>query len=398
MGRQLRVAAITTVYYPASHADVIISKFLKGWSIDEGFITPEVDLVSLYIDQIPETDIGLDLAKKYGVRVYPSIRQALFAGCSTMEIDAVLLIGEHGDYPWNERGRQIYPRRHFFEQITGVFAECKRSVPVFSDKHFAYDYSDAQWIWDRVKQLKIPLMAGSSLPLAWRNPWVEYNIGVDIGEAIVVGFGGVESYGFHALEALLCMVERRQGGETGIASVQCLEGNKMWQSFDEKGWSSELMDAALGSIKEKPAGSIKENTEAPTAFLLEHNDGLRTTVLMLGGYIRRFAYAAQVDGRVHWSRFDLVEGGTYAHFGYLCHNIQKFFQTGIAPYPPDRTLLATGVIDAAMNSRYEDNREIKTTWLDIKYSSYTEMPFRPVAAHPMGESINPEAPDRTGHI
>ena len=58
----------------------------------------------------------------------------LHAGADKLNVDAVLLIGEHGDYPWNERGRHMYPRRYFFEQIAGVFAESGRSVPVFSDK------------------------------------------------------------------------------------------------------------------------------------------------------------------------------------------------------------------------------------------------------------------------
>ena len=44
----------------------------------------------------------------------------------------------HGDYPHNERGRHQYPRRYFFEQISGVMAESNRSVPCFIDKHLAY--------------------------------------------------------------------------------------------------------------------------------------------------------------------------------------------------------------------------------------------------------------------
>ena len=123
MSTRLRVAAICTIYHPLAHADVIVSKFLKGWSVDEGYFAPQVDVVSLYIDHVLENDIGLQLAEKFGVPVYPSIRRALHAGGDSLGVDAVLLIGEHGDYPWNERGRHMYPRRYFFEQIAGVFAE-----------------------------------------------------------------------------------------------------------------------------------------------------------------------------------------------------------------------------------------------------------------------------------
>ena len=169
MAERLRVAAICTTYYAKSHADAIVGKFVKGMSTDEGFFPPEVDVASLYIDHVLESDIGVDLARAHGIPIYPSIRRALHAGDAHLNVDAVLLIGEHGDYPWNERGRHIYPRRYFFEQIAGVFAESGRAVPVFNDKHFAYDFSDALWMWRRAEELQIPLMAGSCLPLAWRD-------------------------------------------------------------------------------------------------------------------------------------------------------------------------------------------------------------------------------------
>jgi hypothetical protein len=231
-----RVAAIATVYFPRSHADVILTKFMKGMSTDEGFFPPEVELVSLYLDHVLENDIGVGLARQFGIPLYPSIRRALHAGTSALDVDAVLLIGEHGDYPWNERGRHLYPRRHFFEQIAGVFAESRRAVPVFNDKHFAYDFRDAQWMWNRARELQIPLMAGSSLPLCWRRPWAEYENGADVQEALAVGYGGIEAYGYHALETLQCMIERRRGGETGVVRVQCLEGDEVWRARDRGEW------------------------------------------------------------------------------------------------------------------------------------------------------------------
>ena len=97
MAQRLRVAAICTIYYAKSHADAIVTKFLKGMSTDEGFFAPEVDVVSLYIDHVLESDIGVELAREHGVPIYPSIRRALFAGANELNVDAVLLIGEHGD-------------------------------------------------------------------------------------------------------------------------------------------------------------------------------------------------------------------------------------------------------------------------------------------------------------
>ena len=293
----MRVAAIATIYYPKSHADVIATKFMKGMSTDEGLMPPEVDLVSLYIDHVLENDIGVSLAQEYGIPIYPSIRRALHAGADRLNVDAVLLIGEHGDYPWNERGRHLYPRRYFFEQIAGVFAESGRSVPVFSDKHLAYDFRDAQWMWDRAGELGIPLMAGSSLPLAWRSPWLEHPKETPIEEALSIGYGGIEAYGYHALETLQCMVERRRGGEQGVAWVQCLEGDDVWRARDEGLWSGELAEAACAAIAKKPDGPMEKHAKKPAVFLMEHRDGLRTATLMLNRYVSDFAYAARIGGK-----------------------------------------------------------------------------------------------------
>ena len=393
MSDRLRVAAIITIYHPKSHADVTVTKFLKGMSTDEGFLTPEIEIVSIYLDHALENDIGLGLAEEYGVPVYPSIRRALHAGANELNVDAVLLIGEHGDYPWNERGRHMYPRRYFFEQIAGVFGESSRSVPVFNDKHFAYSFADAQWIWDRAKELDIPLMAGSSLPLCWRNPFIEYDKETKVEEALSVGYGGIEAYGYHALETLQCMVERRQGGETGVVSVQCLEGDAVWQARDNGLWSAELATAACDAIQKKPEGQMEEHVKDPAVFLVEYADGLKTATLMLSGYVSDFSYAARVDGQVQGVEFYLQNEGPFSHFGYLCRNVQDFFRTKKAPYPPERTLLTTGIIDAAMNSRHEDHRKIETPYLNVAYSSYDKLPQRPIGTRPVGASIDPQAPD-----
>ena len=393
MSQRLRVAAIITIYHPKSHADVIVSKFLKGMSTDEGFLTPEIDIVSIYLDHALENDIGVGLAKEFDVPIYPSIRRALHAGAKELNVDAVLLIGEHGDYPWNERGRHMYPRRYFFEQIAGVFSESGRSVPVFNDKHFAYDFKDAQWMWDRAQELNIPLMAGSSLPLSWRSPFIEYEKGTQVEEALSIGYGGIEAYGYHALETMQCMVERRPGGEKGVVSVQCLEGDAVWKAGDEGLWSRELADAAVAAIANKPDGPMQEHAKDPAVFLIEYADGLKGATLMLNGYVSEFAYAARVDGQVHGIEFYLQNDGPFAHFSYLCQNVQRFFASGKAPYTPERTLLTTGLIDAAMISRYEDHRVVETPYLDIAYQSYDELPARPQGTRPKGACIDPQSAD-----
>ena len=56
-------------------------------------------------------------------QVYPTIAEALRRGDRSLAVDGVLVIGEHGDYPINEKGQILYPRYEFFEQVVDGFRE-----------------------------------------------------------------------------------------------------------------------------------------------------------------------------------------------------------------------------------------------------------------------------------
>src|SRR5439155_21281202 len=88
-------------------------------------------------------------------------------------------------------------------------------VPVFNDKHLSWKWEWAKAMVDTARKLGFPFLAGSSLPVTWRMPAVDMPLGAEAEELLVVAFGGLEVYDFHALETLQCMAERRKGGETG---------------------------------------------------------------------------------------------------------------------------------------------------------------------------------------
>jgi hypothetical protein len=392
MPARKKIAAIVTTYYPASHADAIVTKFLKGFPTDGGMLPPQVDIASMYIDQIDERDIGVALAQAHGVPIYKSIPEALTLGGKDLAVDGVLLIGEHGDYAWNEKGQHLYPRRYFFEQICGVLATSGRSIPVFNDKHLSYNWADATWMVNRARELDVPLMAGSSLPLCWRKPMLEHALDTPLEEALSTGYGSfhgrLDSYGFHALELLQCMVERRKGGETGIVAVQCLEGPAVWEARNQGRWSGELAQVVYELFEDKVEGPIKEQCRQPAAFLIEYADGLRATTLMLDDYTRSWGYACQTGGQTQAMRV-LTPGAPYAHFSYLGLNIQEMFLTGKPQYPAERTLLVSGALEALMDSRYRGYVRVPTPHLDICYRSYDRAPIRPTVPSPQGASLEP---------
>jgi hypothetical protein len=376
MSQPKKVAAVVNVYRRHSHADVIVGKILEGYNHDGG-AGPNLKLVALYVDQFPDDDLSRGLARKHGFRLFDTIAGALTLGGKGLAVDGVLCVGEHGRYPSNARGQILYPRRRFFEGVADVFTKSKRSVPVFTDKHLAATWADAKWMYDKARELFVPLLAGSSVPLTWRRPELRLARGCDLVEAVQVGYGPFEGYGFHALEALQCLAERRRGGETGVKAVRCLQGEEMWKALDRGEWSKELLEAALERVPAHAPGDYR----APTAkakdagvFLVEYRDGFRAAVAMLNGWLHEgdggaFTFAGKLKSRAKpvATHFYLQQPDPFAHFAWLVKAIDSLIQTGHAPYPVERTLLTTGVLDAVMISRAEKDRRVETPYLDVKY-------------------------------
>ncbi|HMN27746.1 MAG TPA: hypothetical protein PKE45_06270 [Caldilineaceae bacterium] len=391
MSTPLKIAAIITEYRHYSHADVIVGKFLRGFPTDEGLIAPRVQIASLYVDQFPPEDLSRGVAAQFGIPIFGSIRQALTLGGEQLAVDGVLIIGEHGDYAWNEKEQHLYPRKYFMEQVCGVFATSGRAVPVFNDKHLSYNWHDADWMHKRAKQLGAPYMAGSSLPLGYRSPWLEHPLETPLQEAVVISYSGLDIYGFHALETLQCMVERRTGGETGVAAVTFLEGEAVWPVVYGTTWLAELLTAACAQIPGRAGLKLEEVVPQPALFLLEYRDGLRGAVLMhtpADGVLETFAYAGRVAGEIQACEVFVGED-PHAHFSYLSLNVEEMFLSGKPTYPVERTLLTSGVLDAVLESRYRGSIRLETPYLDVAYRSYESPPRRPTGPRPVGAAVTP---------
>src|SRR5262245_16045235 len=272
-----KIAAIVTEYRKWSHADVIVGKILEGYMYDGG-AGPDLKVVSMFVDQFPEGDMSRDLARKYGFKLCDTIADALTLGGNKLAVDGVLSIGEHGKYPTNDKGQLLYPRRRFFEEITKTFERCKQSVPVFNDKHLAATWTDAKWMYDKARELFVPFLAGSSIPVTYRRPELKLPKGCELTGAVALGYGPFEGYGFHALEGLQCMTERRKGGETGVKAVTCLSGEAMWKAMDDGKFSKALVEEVIRLAPAHAEGDYRDLTvkakRESGIFLVEYRDGL----------------------------------------------------------------------------------------------------------------------------
>ncbi len=359
-GPRKRLAAITTAYWKYSHADDIITKFIEGYGIIGRIHLPHCEVVSLHIEQFPDSDIGKGLAARYKIPLFKTPAETLTLGGKDLAVDGVLLIGEHGDYPTNEKGQILYPRRRLFEEIVKVFRSTGKSVPVYNDKHFSYSWNDAQWMYQQSRELRFPMMAGSSVPVTWRRPPLEVRPGARLEGVLGVGAGHTEVIGFHVLEAMQVLAERRQGGETGVKAVQCLQGESAWKAARNGVWSRELLDAALATVPDRK-GKLEEVDSEATVFVVEYADGLRGAGYLSPQHTREFAGAVKAAGREKpagtWFYLPKPQRD---HFSFLCNHIEVMFLTGKPSYPVERTLLTTGMLAFLMDSRHQGGKRVAT--------------------------------------
>jgi hypothetical protein len=382
-----RIAIVTTVYRYLSHAQHIGDRFLVGYPRNGTWHKPDMKVVSLYVDQRPDGDQSVERAKEFDFKVFPTIAEALRCGSAKLAVDAVLVIGEHGNYPRNEKGQVQYPRYDFVKQCVEVFESDQMAVPIFNDKHLSFSFEKAKWMVDASRRLKFPMLAGSSLPVTWRLPDIDLPLDCDLEGALVVGYGRADVMDFHGLEALQCMVERRRGGEVGVKAVQMIEGDEVWKAGDAGLYPKDLLVAAL-SRSDTPQGQtiedgrtqnlvakdeLKKLVKNPSAYLIEYRDGLKATLLMLNGAIKDFTFAARVKGAgIQSTQFFLSPEPNVTYSACLASKIEELFETGKAPYPVERTLLVSGVLESCLTSRMDGQKRLETPHLDVRYRAPRE--------------------------
>lgn len=385
-----KLAVVTTAYHYLSHAYHICGRFLHGYLRGDTMHHPDFALAGLYVAQQKENDLSRALAKTHGFGLYPDVAGALTLGGGQLAVDGVLLIGEHGDYPYNHKGQKLYPRYELFQEIVAVFRKAGRSVPVFCDKHLYYDRAKAREMVETARKLGFSLFAGSSLPVTWRRPELELPLSTPVKDALVASRGELEIFGFHALEALQCMVERRAKEEQGVRAVTCLEGDAVWKAGDEGVWSWDLLELALACSPSRNVGDAKTNCRhfvpppgrptfprGPVAFVVEYRDGLRATALLLNGHVDDTTFAARLAGRPEPAAtlFSLPPPPGAAFLEALTVKIEEFFATGRPPYPVERTLLTGGVLDAVLDSRVQGHKRLETPDLAIRYAAPADSGF-----------------------
>lgn len=352
VSRRPRVACILNVYSPNSHADVFVGRLLDGYRLNGKWHAPRLETVSFYVDQFPCHDMAREQAAEHRTRICATVAEAIEG------VDGIAVIGEHGNYPRTRRGNFMYPRKRYFDDIVRSFRARGRVLPVFNDKYFAYEWADAQAMAATVRDLKIPFFCGSSVPISWQRPALNLPGAPQFAGLLGVSYSDLEEHAYHAIEAVQSVAEQR--GETGVAAVRYIEGDEALKI------SPDLLEAALARrVNPPPEG----NRAKPEAFLIRYRDGLRATVVNLSSKTRDYLVAVQLrnESRPRASCF-YISLHVHSHWGFMVQAFENLVLTRQPEIPPERTLLANGILLAGLESRLRGGIWIDTPELAVSYS------------------------------
>jgi hypothetical protein len=127
------------------------------------------------------------------------------------------------------------------------------------------------------------------------------------------------------------------------------------------------------------SGELPKLAKNPSAYFIEYRDGLKATMLMLNGALKDFNFAARIKGSPHIlsTQFLLTPEPNVTYSACLMNKAEEMFETGVAPYPVERTLLVSGMLESCLTSKVQDHARLETPQLKVAYKA----PAKPQFAH-----------------
>jgi hypothetical protein len=168
-------------------------------------------------------------------------------------------------------------------------------------------------------------------------------------------------------------------------AVRALTGEDAVRAVNDGTVNADLLDRALGAFDLDAADRERAKQSAKDVFLVEYADGLRAAVVNCDDVIHNWGIAAR--GPAHEMTCQIwLQGHPHGHFIFMVRQIESMLLNGAAPYPVERTLLTTGMLDAAMRSRHDGGERRETPELAIAYQPADRVPdtgvHEPLSAAP----------------
>lgn len=349
----------------------LLDRFLMGYPRDGQFHQSEIAQVSAYVILTGEEDFG-GRHNDFGLQVERTAERAVEGA------DAVVIVSRSPGATANDS----------FLQST--LRHAPEGSACFVHGALGSTLEKAMESLRLADSCRISLLAGTPQNVTWRLPEVELPPGTVLAESLIVvqrnsagSSGTLPGAELHALEGILPIIERRQGGESGVRSLRFLEGKDVWRAGDQRLWSWSLLASAL-SRSDSPQGDpvldgrtqdlvglglVPKLARNPLAWLIEHQDGLRTTILVLDGVVADCNFAVRArDGRVLSAQLFHAPAPAEHHFSQLAATIEDFFRSGKPPWPVRRNVLIAGLLEAFRKPATRGGKTVSTPELKVAYT------------------------------
>jgi hypothetical protein len=370
----MRKAAFLLEEFPTpSPSQQLLDRFLMGYPRDGMLHKPAVRELCTYLPPTSESDFGRR-REEFSLNVASNVEQAVDGA------DGVFIISRRPGAMANDRFAEI------------ALARAPKGAACFVHGALSSSLERGRAMAKVAASRQINLLAGTPLCVTWRLPEMQLPRDLVLSEALIVVQispqsgppGSLAGAELNALEGLLPILERRRGGEAGVRSVHLLEGDDVWRAGQRKLWSWPLLAAAL-SRSHTPLGDpvldgrtqdiaglglVPKLARHPEAWLIEHRDGLRTSILVLDGVVGDINFALRAgDGRVFSAQLFRPPPPVEQHFSLLAAAVENFFESRKAPWPLERNLLIAGLLEAFRNPATRGGRAIATPELNVAYSA-----------------------------
>jgi hypothetical protein len=337
-----KIAFVLETFAVGGPAQQLLDRFLLGYPREGEFHRMEDCTLCAHLANASGNGAELERrSTEHGLLVAPTLTQAL-AGAG-----AVVVV---------PRGSGAQPNDALLESVLNG---AQRGARVFVYGALGSTTEAATRHVDRAKTHSIQVLAGTSLAVTWRLPDTTVPAGAPIREALIVVQGAAPEAELDGLQGILPLIEHRKGGESGVRSVRLLTGAKLWEAGAAKEWSCELLAAAL-SRSDSPQGDavldgrtqdlvglglVPKLARDPRAWLIEHRDGLRSTLMVLDGVVADCNFALGLrNGAVLSAQLYRPPKPAQHEFSRLAAVLEDFFQTGHAPWPVTRAILTSSLL------------------------------------------------------
>ncbi len=381
--RRPRIACLVSYWgLPTSHADWIVNKLLDGYWWKGAYTASQVEVVSVYINQLDTSLLGQKVCKAKNIPIFKTVGEAVTLGGKQLAVDGVVIVCEHGNYPTDLKGHWLLPRWWIYQQVIRVFEQSQRSVPIFNDKHLSYNWDDAKWMFDKSRELNFPLTGGSSIPIYYRTPEIDLAPDTPLKNGLVIGDMADEGAAFHCIDVLQSFMDRRKGGETGVESVQSIRGPEAWKWVEANPWAYNSLEAVRKNF-DLPAGHFQQ--DMPTnqqrrqsnLCIVKYNDG--TEAASISGSDVGWTFAGDIEGQKDPTIVSMLgfpgpisqfhAGNAHEHW------LIEMMLTRKEPFNAERLLVSTGIVNYYMDSNWQDGRYsavgrvVETPYMNMKYHS-----------------------------